>query len=711
MDDAVDVFAGEILGWSDPLRGEFGSRIAQFAATARDTGELQRKLAGSNNPAAVWLLGLLQEAAGDAGAAADTLRALWWSTEGDARSPIMLDSARVLLQAGRISEAWYPIAEAAKNTFAPKLLRQADRLLRQASKKERPPAKRRCRVAVLASYTVETLIPLLRAQCFGMGIDAEFYTGPFNQIVQQIQDPQSGLAGFGPDVVVIAPDWRWLGLPDEAADPDAEVVARIAQLESLWARCRNAFGAYVLQCNFEVTGLGDPLGSLSASLAGGRARILRRLNLELLRAAGAPQSGVSIVDIDQAAAEFGKSRWNDPVLWQVAKQYPAAEALPAFGFEIACSLRALYGLTAKCAALDLDGTLWGGVIGEDGLNGIQLGGTAAGESYVAFQQYWKAAARTGLLLAVCSKNNEADARQPFAEHPEMALRLDDIVCFRANWNTKDENLRNIAATLNIGTDSLVFVDDNLAERARIRQLLPEVEVIEMPAEPALYAATVARRRLFDKLSLTAEDRERGASMRQNAERAQLAAAAGGDVDAYLAGLDMQVHLAPFDEVNLPRIVQLINKTNQFNVTTRRRTEAETRLLMQTPGCYTQAMRVSDRLGDSGLTGVLIAVPEGDALRLDTWLMSCRVLGRKLDEAMFSSLVRHARAKGFARIRCEYIPTAKNDVVKDLFERLGCTAAGESGDSRFFEWPAAQAEPRPMPAVLRCTDETQEPHVH
>lgn len=706
MDAAVEVFASEIVNWSGPLRGELGSRLAQFAAAARDTGELQAKLAGSNNPAAVWLLGLLQEATGNAGAAADTLRALWWSTEGDARTPVMLDSARVLLQAGRISEAWYPIAEAVKNTSAPKLLRQADRLLRQAAKKERPPARRRCKVAVLASYTAETLIPLLRAQCFGMGIDAEFYTGPFNQIVQQIQDPQSGLVGFGPDVVVIATDWRWLGLPDEAADPEAVVNERIAQLESLWARCRGAFGAYVLQCNFEVPGIGEPLGPLSTSLSGGRGRILRRLNLELLRVAGASQGGgVSIVDVDQAAAEFGKSRWNDPVLWQVAKQYPAAEALPAFGFEIACSLRALYGLTAKCVALDLDGTLWGGVIGEDGLNGIQLGGSAAGESYVAFQRFWKTAARTGLLLAVCSKNNEADARQPFAEHPEMALRLDDIVCFRANWNAKDANLREIAKTLNIGTDSLVFVDDNPAERARIRQLLPEVEVIEMPAEPALYAATVARRRLFDKLSLTAEDRERGASIRQNAERAQLAAASGGDVDAYLAGLDMRVHLAPFDEVNLPRIVQLINKTNQFNVTTRRRTEAETRLLMQTPGCYTQAMRVSDRLGDSGLTGVLIAVPEGDTLRLDTWLMSCRVLGRKLDEAMFSSLVRHARARGYKRIRCEFIATAKNDVVKDLFERLGCSPAGESGESRFFEWPAAAHAERPMPAVLRCTDET------
>jgi FkbH-like protein len=633
----------------------------------------------------------LAETSGDP----DVLRGLWWSAEGEARALVMLQSAKLLLQAGRVAEAWYPIAEAAKATSTPKHLRQADRLLRQAAKIEPPPAKRRCRVAILTSYTADTLIPLLRAQCFGMGIDATFHTGPFNQIVQQIQDPASSLAAFQPEVVVIAPDWRWLGLPEESTDPAAALATRLDQLRQLWTRCRDAWGAFVFQANFEVP-FEDPLGPLSASLPGGRARILRELNLALLK------ENIAVLDVDQTASAFGKTRWSDPVLWQVAKQYPAAEALPAFGFEIACGLRALYGLTAKCAVLDLDNTLWGGVIGEDGLQGIKLGGSAAGEAFVSFQRYLKAASQSGLLLAVCSKNNDADARQPFLEHPEMALKLEDIACFRANWQPKDENIREIARAINIGTDSLVFLDDNPAERARIRQLLPEVEVVEMPVEPAQYASAVARRRLFDKLTLTSEDRERTASIRQNAEREELAAAAAGNVDEYLAGLDMRVQLTPFDEPNLPRIVQLINKTNQFNVTTRRRTEAEVRQLLQTPGCYTQAMRVSDRLGDSGLTGVLIALPEGDTLRLDTWLMSCRVLGRKLDEAMFSALVAHARAKGYSRILCDYIPTPKNVVVKDLFSQLGCEPAGEGQ----FVWRPKEME-KAMPAVLQCVDTTQD----
>jgi FkbH-like protein len=307
--------------------------------------------------------------------------------------------------------------------------------------------------------------------------------------------------------------------------------------------------------------------------------------------------------------------------------------------------------------------------------------------------------KSGVLLAVCSKNNDADARQPFREHPEMALKESDIALFRANWEPKEENLRAIAAGLNIGLDAVAFIDDNPAERARVRQTLPEVEVVELPAEPSLYAAAVAQRRLFDKLSLTAEDRERTASIQQNLERQTLAGSAS-NLDEYLAGLGIRVELFPFDDLNLTRIVQLINKTNQFNVTTRRRTESEVRALMA-QGCYTQAMRTSDRLGDSGLTGVIIAIPEGDTLRLDTWLMSCRVLGRRIDEAMFAALVEFARRAEFRRVRCEFLPTPKNYVVQGLFEKLGCTPEVQP---HFFEWPTNRAAE--TPSVLQCVDRTQ-----
>jgi len=240
----------------------------------------------------------------------------------------------------------------------------------------------------------------------------------------------------------------------------------------------------------------------------------------------------------------------------------------------------------------------------------------------------------------------------------------------------------------------VFVDDNPAERSRVRQNLPEVEVVELPADPAQYIAAVDRLGLFETLAITSEDRQRTASIRENLERKTLESTAGG-VDDYLAQLDIQVRLAPFDEVDLPRIVQLINKTNQFNLTTRRRGDAEVRALLAA-GAYTQAMRAGDRFGDSGLTGVLIALPEGNGLRVDTWLMSCRVLGRRLEEAMFGALVRYAAENGYTHITGEYVPTAKNSQVADLYARLGCAAAGQEETGKAFA----------VPPMIACEDLTQ-----
>jgi FkbH-like protein len=376
--------------------------------------------------------------------------------------------------------------------------------------------------------------------------------------------------------------------------------------------------------------------------------------------------------------------------------------MPALGHQLTALLRAILGLASKCLALDLDGVLWGGVIGEDGLAGIQLGGGPAGEAFVDFQRYVQSLARTGVLLAVCSKNNPEDAVLPFRQHPEMVLRERDIAVFMANWQPKEENLRAIAAAMNIGLDAMVFVDDNPAERSRVRQNLPEVEVVEMPADPAQYVAAVSRLGLFETLAITSEDRQRTASIRENLERKTLESAAGS-VDDYLVQLDIHVQLAPFDEANLPRIVQLINKTNQFNLTTRRHADAEVRALLAA-GAYTQAMRTSDRFGDSGLTGVLIAVPEGAGLRVDTWLMSCRVLGRRLDEAMFAALVRYASENRYTHITGEYIPTAKNSQVADLYVRLGCVAAGQEGERRLFVWEMGKVFP--APSMIACTDLTQ-----
>jgi FkbH-like protein len=678
--------------------------VERFAGgLSEESANIWRKLLENGKPSnemSLWLLGGLQSASGATSAAADTWTALQWTAEGDGRAPVLLALAGALIKCGRTKEAWHALAGAARSAGSARILRQIDRHVERLRREGAAvPSKRQSRVALLGSVTLDMLGPVLRAQCFGAGIDVAIYVAPFDQIVQEIENAGSGLAKFRPDIIVIAPDWRWLRFGDDEADPQAAVAQRLSQLERLWFVCRDRLASFVVQASFEVP-LEEPWGRLSMALPGGRSRLLRGLNLAMWDAAsGSP--GVAILDLEQVAAAYGKQGWSDPVLWHVAKQYPAADALVPLGRELTAILRAIHGLTAKCVVLDLDNTLWGGVIGEDGLSGIQLGGSPAGEAFVTFQRYLKSLSARGVLLAVCSKNNEEDARRPFQEHPEMVLRESDIACFVANWSAKYENLPAIARAINIGIDALVFVDDNPVERAAVRMNVPEVEVIELPVEPAHYVSALDRSKLFEVLALTDEDRARTSAIRGNIEREQMASASG-DVGEYLAGLGMRVELSPFDEANLPRIVQLINKTNQFNLTTRRRTDTEVRGLLAA-GVYTQAMRVSDRFGDNGLTGVLIALPEGDALRLDTWLMSCRVMGRRLEEAMFAALTRYACAQGFRSVDCQYIPTAKNSVVADLFTTLGCDSLGEEAGARIYRW--AGETPLPSPDVLQVEDRT------
>lgn len=676
------------------LAGAIASGDAQAAL------DLAARLESARRECGCWLRAVLLEACGRFEEAAAALRLLRERTAGEERAMVMLASARNLFSAKLPEQAWYPLAETCKSSASPRTLRNAARLLAEGRMQAEVPSRRRCRIALVSSTMIDFLAPILRAQCFGVGIDAEVYVGPFNQYEQEIRDPDSGLTRFRPDVIAIGTDWRSLGLRDEQDSPGELIRENTVRLEALWRQSKERLDATVIQFNYEVPPF-DALGQLSAALPGGRGRLLRAINLALWEAAGRTQ-GVAILDVDQIAARFGKDRWNDPVLWHIARQYPAAEALPALGHQLTALLRAILGLTSKCLVLDLDGVLWGGVIGEDGLAGIQLGGGPAGDAFVTFQRYLQSLTRAGVLLAVCSKNDPEDAVLPFRQHPEMILREQDIAVFIANWKSKEENLREIAAALNIGLDAMVFVDDNPAERSRVRLKLPEVEVVEMPADPAHYVAAVSRLGLFERLAITSEDRHRTASIQENLERKTLASVAGS-VDDYIAQLDIKIQLAPFDEVNLPRILQLINKTNQFNLTTRRRGDAEVRALLAA-GAYTQAMRASDRFGDSGLTGVLIAIPDGAGLRVDTWLMSCRVLGRRLEEAMFGALVRYAAENHYAHITGEYIPTVKNSHVADLYIRLGCAEAGRDGESRLFRWETGRLFP--VPFIMECADFTQ-----
>ena len=364
-------------------------------------------------------------------------------------------------------------------------------------------------------------------------------------------------------------------------------------------------------------------------------------------------------------------------------------------------LAARFGRSAKCLVLDLDNTLWGGVVGDDGLDGLALGqGSAEGEAFAAFQAYAKDLAGRGVILAVCSKNDEANALAPFERHPEMVLKRADIACFVANWDDKATNLRRIAESLNIGLDALVFVDDNPFERNLVREKLPMVAVPEVSDDPSTFARCLADAGYFEALALTDEDRARGAQYQANAARASMAGAAN-DIGDYLASLEMRLIWTRFDSVGLSRTVQLINKSNQFNLTTRRYDEADIKQMIANPDCLGLQLRLVDRFGDNGMIAVAIMVRQGDAAVIDTWLMSCRVLGRKVEEATLQILAEEAGRWGVATLRGAYLPTAKNGMVKEHYGKLGFApvVTGEPGD--WYELRLDSYRPPALPMVIEA----------
>jgi FkbH-like protein len=330
----------------------------------------------------------------------------------------------------------------------------------------------------------------------------------------------------------------------------------------------------------------------------------------------------------------------------------------------------------KCLVLDLDNTIWGGVIGDDGLENIQLGDLGMGHAYDQLQSWARELQRRGIILAVCSKNNEETAKQPFREHPDMTLRLEDIAVFVANWENKVDNLKRIQATLNIGFDSMVFLDDNPFERNLVREHLPALTVPELPEDPALYVSYLSGLNLFETASFSGEDLQRTRQYQAEAARTDFQKSFTS-IDDYLRSLDMTAEVKPFDDYSLPRVAQLAQRSNQFNLRTVRYTVADIDRLRQSPGHVTLSFQLADKFGDHGLIGLVILKQLDDATAfIDTWIMSCRVLKRGMEEFIVNQMVLQARGRGWQRLVGEYIPTAKNTMVKDLYRDLGF--AGRDG---------------------------------
>ncbi len=555
------------------------------------------------------------------------------------------------------------------------------------------------RLAVLGSSTVEQLLPGIRVGALRRDIWLTTYTASYGQYLQELLDSESSLHRFAPNAVLFALDAQHLfgaQVLDSEASASALLDEVCGKLQMLWDTARNHFSCQIIQQTI-VPMTPSLLGQNEHRLSHSPRRLTVRLN-ERLRALDAA-AGFDLLALDDQTAINGVAAWHDPLLWHKAKQEISPLAGAYYGDLVGRLLAARQGRSGKCLVLDLDNTLWGGVIGDDGLEGIRLGqGSPQGEAFLAVQRYALGLARRGIILAVCSKNDEANALLPFEQHPEMILKRTDISCFVANWNDKASNLREIARQLNIGLDALVFVDDNPFERNIVRRELPMVAVPELPDDPAFFPEFISAAGYFEALHLTQEDLERTQLYQANSKREQMRASAT-DMDSYLRSLEMELFWSPFDRIGLQRIVQLINKTNQFNLTTKRYTESDVLKFMENPRAFTLQLRLTDRFGDNGIIGIVIALLDrkGNAL-IDTWLMSCRVLGRGVEEATLGLIIDESRRLGAEQLIGEYRPTEKNDMVKDHFLKLGFTQIEPFADTG-TRWTLSLKQITTRPSIL------------
>lgn len=566
----------------------------------------------------------------------------------------------------------------------------AERLAALAPAQPDTPRERRIRIAIIGSSTLDHVRAYLEVETRQAGLSPEFYVGPFDQYAQEILDPASALYAFAPDVIIMAIHGRAF-FPDLYDNPvDLTVDARRAtadeiagRMAALVAQLVSRTTALVLLHTF-ATPQYSPFGALDLRDNFGQTALFAAINGALAERVRHDFPSVHLVDEDRVYGRIGKRNVTDPRLWFLARIGIGEGALGALTQEYMRFIKALKGRNRKCLVLDLDNTLWGGVVGEDGPHGIALGQEAPGNAFRAFQEAILSLWKRGIILAINSKNNEADALEVLERHPDMILRPQHFAATRINWLDKVSNLESIAAELNIGLDSMVFVDDNPAECAMVRGRLPHVLTIELPRDPARYRGLLLELTDFDTLVLTEEDRQRGQLYAQRRARQEWEASRGDNLGDYLADLGLEVDVALADAFAIPRIAQLIGKTNQYNLTTRRHSEAQVQAFAASVDHVVYAVRVKDRFGDHGLVGTAIVARERDVWTVDTLLLSCRVLGRGVETAFLSALVAAAQQDGARTLRGLFAPTAKNAPARDFYRAHGFILVHEDAGTQHWE---------------------------
>ncbi len=542
-------------------------------------------------------------------------------------------------------------------------------LLKQARRLEPKPDWPLLRVALLGDCALQQITPLLKAVLAHSSIRAEVYEAGFDTADNEVFDPASGLYASDPHVVVFLDSVqpiRDLFFGSENREGFAERI--VERFTSRWCAVQRHSGAAIVQSNL-VTPYERSFGNFGRKVAHSLQNTVDAINRGIAERARS-EKAVFVNDVDFLAGYLGRRTWFEEKLWVLSKSYCAFECLPALVQNVADIALAIRGVGVKCVVLDLDNTLWGGVIGDDGLEGIRLGHLGEGEAFVSFQRFLLDLSRRGIVLAVSSKNSHENAVLPFREHPEMILREEHIAMFAANWDDKAQNIERIKETLNIGYDSMVFLDDNPFERNLVRQLLPDVIVPELPEDPAEYVKALCELNLFETASFSSLDIERTV-LYKNAAKREETKRDFTSLDDYLASLEMQIEIRRFTDFDLPRIAQLMQRSNQFNLTTRRYSEAECAALMRDEvGCYPFSVSLRDRFGDHGLISVVVVRFAAAEAVIDEYLMSCRVLQRGVEQYVMNHIFDDARSRGLERVEGIYLPTKKNGMVREFYKQFG-----------------------------------------
>jgi FkbH-like protein len=527
------------------------------------------------------------------------------------------------------------------------------------------------RLGILSNSTTDFIVPALIATGARHGIALEVIKGGYDQVLQDALTPDSRVNAAKPDAVLLAIDYR--GLPIQGAGGSAEkgreaVNASLGFLQAAREGIQRNSGA---MCIFQT--ISPPPETLFGNMDGVHPGAVRRIVDSINAGIGESVSGSTdvVVDIAHLASTVGLADWHSPSEWNMAKIPFSSALLPFYADHVCRTIAARRGKSRRGLILDLDNTLWGGVIGDDGLEHIKIGqGDPTGEAYLSVQQLVLELRARGVVLAVCSKNEDEIARAAFQKHPEMLLKENHIAVFQANWKDKATNIKAIAEELSLGLDAFVFLDDNPVERLLIRQMLPQVAVPELPDDPALYARTLAAAGYFEAVAFSEDDLRRADFYQDNARRVSLKKQAG-DLESYLASLQMEITFQPFDETGRARIAQLINKSNQFNLTTKRYTEAQVAAMQHDPAYFTLQVRLSDTFGDNGMISVVICRRVSkEEWEIDTWLMSCRVLGRRAENMVLRELLEQAKKEGVHKLVGTYIPTDRNKLVQEHYPKLG-----------------------------------------